>query len=42
MKMECDVPAPHAGIVRAVYVQPRQPISPGAPIIALEPEEIPA
>jgi urea carboxylase len=36
MKMECDVPAPQAGIVRAVYVQPRQAISPGAAIIALE------
>jgi urea carboxylase len=36
MKMECDVPAPQAGIVRAVYVQPRQSINPGAPIIALE------
>jgi urea carboxylase len=36
MKMECDVPAPQAGIVRAVYVQPRQSISPGAPIVALE------
>ncbi len=38
MKMECDVPAPQAGIVRAVYVQPRQAINPGAPIIALEPQ----
>ena len=36
MKMECDVPAPHAGIVRAVYVQPRQAINPGAAIIALQ------
>jgi urea carboxylase len=36
MKMECDVPAPQAGIVRAVYVQPRQAINPGAAIIALE------
>ena len=38
MKMECDVPAPQAGIVRAVYVQPRQSINPGAAIIALEAE----
>ncbi len=37
MKMECDVPAPQAGIVRAVYVEPRQAINPGAPVIALEP-----
>jgi urea carboxylase len=36
MKMECDVPAPRAGIVRAVYVQPRQAINPGAAIIALQ------
>jgi urea carboxylase len=36
MKMECDIPAPQAGIVRAVYVQPRQAINPGAAIIALE------
>jgi urea carboxylase len=36
MKMECDVAAPQAGIVRAVYVQPRQAINPGAAIIALE------
>jgi urea carboxylase len=42
MKMECDVPAPQAGIVRAVYVQPRQAVNPGAAIIALEPEETPA
>jgi urea carboxylase len=38
MKTECDVPAPRAGIVRAVYVQPRQAIDPGAAIIALEVE----
>ena len=37
MKTECDVPAPQAGIVRAVYVQARQAIAPGAPMIALEP-----
>jgi urea carboxylase len=36
MKTECDVPAPQAGIVRAVYVQPRQAIDPGAALIALE------
>ena len=37
MKTECSVPSPAAGIVRAVYIQERQPISPGTPIIALEP-----
>ena len=36
MKMECDVPAPQSGIVRAVYVQARQAINPGAAIIALQ------
>jgi urea carboxylase len=37
MKTECDVPSPATGIVRAVYVQERQQIIPGMPIIALEP-----
>jgi urea carboxylase len=37
MKTECQVPSPATGIVRAVYVQERQPITPGMPIIALEP-----
>ena len=37
MKMECDVQSPVAGIVRAVYIRDRQAISPGAPLIALEP-----
>jgi urea carboxylase len=37
MKTECDVPSPVTGIVRAVYVQERQQIMPGMPIIALEP-----
>ena len=37
MKMECDVPSPFSGTVRAVYTQDRQPIAPGAPLIALEP-----
>ena len=36
MKMECEVPAPQAGTVSAVYVQPRQAINPGAAIIALK------
>jgi urea carboxylase len=37
MKTECSVPSPAAGIVRAVYIQERQSISPGTPLIALEP-----
>jgi len=36
MKTECQVPSPETGIVRAVYVRERQPITPGMPIIALE------
>ena len=36
MKMECDVPAPASGVVRAVYVQERQVVAPGAPLIALQ------
>jgi urea carboxylase len=38
MKTECNVPSPVAGIVRAVYIRERQPISPGMALIALEPE----
>ena len=37
MKTECDVASPSAGVVRRVYAQERQPIAPGAPMIALEP-----
>ncbi|HXQ64061.1 MAG TPA: urea carboxylase [Steroidobacteraceae bacterium] len=37
MKMECDVHSPVTGIVRAVYIQDRQAVAPGAPLIALEP-----
>jgi urea carboxylase len=37
MKTECAVPSPGTGIVRAVYIQERQQITPGMPIIALEP-----
>ena len=36
MKTECEVPSPETGIVRAVYIQERQQITPGMPIIALE------
>jgi urea carboxylase len=36
MKTECQVPSPHTGIVRAVYVRERQHVRPGTPIIALE------
>ncbi len=38
MKTECNVPSPAAGIVRAVYIQERQAISPGTALIALEPD----
>jgi urea carboxylase len=37
MKTECDVSSPAAGVVRQVYAQEKQAISPGAPMIALEP-----
>jgi urea carboxylase len=37
MKTECEVPSPETGIVRAVYIQERQQITPGTPLIALEP-----
>ena len=37
MKTECSIPSPAAGIVRAIYIQERQSIAPGMPIIALEP-----
>jgi urea carboxylase len=36
MKTECAVTAPDSGVVRAVYVSESQPVSPGAPIAALE------
>ncbi len=36
MKTECSVPSPAAGIVRAIYIQERQSIAPGMPVIALE------
>ncbi|MFM6831239.1 MAG: acetyl-CoA carboxylase biotin carboxyl carrier protein subunit, partial [Novosphingobium sp.] len=35
MKMECRVESPGAGTVSALYAQERQPVSPGAPILAL-------
>jgi urea carboxylase len=37
MKTECSVDSPVAGIVRHVYVQEKQSISPGAPILAIAP-----
>jgi urea carboxylase len=37
MKMECQVTSPTAGIVRRVYVSERQPIGPGAAMLAIEP-----
>ena len=35
MKMECRVDSPNAGRVAALYTQERQPVQPGAPILAL-------
>jgi urea carboxylase len=37
MKMESPVLAPHAGTVRSLFVAERQPVSPGAALLALEP-----
>ncbi len=37
MKSECSVPSPISGHVRAVYVRLNQPITPGAPLVAIEP-----
>ena len=38
MKTECTVPSPMGGTVRTVYVTERQHITPGTPLIALEPD----
>ena len=38
MKMQCDVASHTDGIVREIYVQASQPVSAGAPILAIEPE----
>jgi urea carboxylase len=38
MKTECDVDTPVSGVVRQVYVAEKQAVSPGAPMIAIEPE----
>jgi urea carboxylase len=35
MKAECDVPSPASGVVTGVYARESQPLSPGAPLIAL-------
>jgi len=37
MKMESPVLAPHAGTVRSLFVAERQPVAPGAALLALEP-----
>jgi urea carboxylase len=37
MKTECAVDSPVAGVVRAIYVQEKQPVSPGAALLAIEP-----
>lgn len=36
MKMECAVQSPNAGTVAAVYVEERQSLQPGAPMLALK------
>ncbi|MGC4251437.1 MAG: urea carboxylase [Sphingobium sp.] len=38
MKMECAVQSPSAGTVAALYVQERQALQPGAPMLALKTE----
>ena len=38
MKTECDVDSPVAGVVRQVYVAEKQPVSPGAPLLAIAAE----
>lgn len=35
MKMECPVESPAAGIVAALYIEERQPLQPGSPMVAL-------
>ncbi|SNT16780.1 urea carboxylase [Sphingomonas laterariae] len=37
MKMECQVTSPTAGIVRRIYVEERQAVSPGGAMLAIEP-----
>ncbi|RXR29041.1 urea carboxylase [Sphingobium fluviale] len=39
MKMECAVQSPGAGTIAAVYVQERQALQPGAPMLALMAED---
>ena len=35
MKMECPLESPAAGTISALYIEERQPIEPGAPLMAL-------
>ena len=37
MKMECPVESPGAGTVAALYLEERQSLLPGAPMLALSP-----
>ncbi|MGE3143464.1 MAG: acetyl-CoA carboxylase biotin carboxyl carrier protein subunit, partial [Hyphomonadaceae bacterium] len=37
MKTECEVISPAAGVVRALYVQEKQAVAPGAAMLALAP-----
>ena len=38
MKTECQVHAPVAGVVRAVFAREKQAVAPGAPMLAIEPQ----
>ncbi len=35
MKMECPLESPAAGTISSLYIEERQPIEPGAPLMAL-------
>lgn len=37
MKMETTMPSPHAGVIAALYVEERQAVNPGSPMIAIQP-----
>ena len=36
MKMECPVESPAAGTIAALYIEERQPLQPGSPMLALK------
>ncbi|WP_380779743.1 urea carboxylase [Sphingomonas sp. R86520] len=37
MKMETTIPSPHGGVIGALYVEERQAVNPGSPMIAIQP-----